>query len=400
MEKQKNCTRNKVGGEAVLEGVMMKAGERCATACRLADGSISVTTQRFTSVRKRHRFLNIPILRGVVNFIEMMILSLRSLNISADALGLNDEEEEGRFEKFMKKHFGLRLTDFVMILAAILGVALAVFLFIYIPSLIAKGVFHLFPALPLFLFSLIEGVVKIAVFVGYIALVSLLPDIRHTFEYHGAEHKSIALYESGNDLTPENAKAYTRFHPRCGTSFLFVMILLGILIGLLLPTGIPAVLRAGLRLLLLPFVMGLGYEFIMYAGRHDNLLVRILSAPGLLMQRLTTREPSEKQLEVAITALKFALLAEFPDFDTSVYKVTDADSGDVTEPKMPGGDTTDADSGDTTEPKKPDTDTTDTAAHCQGEANVCPPALASEESDNTVTLGALFAPPADGEDTP
>ncbi len=326
---------NKVGGEAVIEGVMMKAGTRCATACRTPDGSITVTKETFVSVRKKHKLLNLPILRGVVNFIEMMKLSFRSLNTAADALGLNDEEEEGRFEKWLKKHLGIRLTDVVMVIAMILGVALALFLFMFLPSLAAKGLLFLFPTIPGPVFSLIEGVIKVVIFVSYIALVSLMPDIRRTFEYHGAEHKSIALYESGEEMTPENAKKFSRFHPRCGTSFLFVMILLGILVGMLLPTGIPAILRALLKLLLLPFVMGIGFEFIMYAGRHDNFVIRALSAPGLWMQRLTTREPSTEQLEVAQVALRFALIEEYPDFDTAQYKVTDADTGTVTEPKIP-----------------------------------------------------------------
>ncbi len=326
---------NKVGGEAVLEGVMMKAGTRCATACRLPDGKITVTKETFVSVRKKNKFLNIPILRGVVNFIEMMKLSFRSLNTAADALGLNDEEEEGKFEKWMKKHLGLRLTDVIMVVAMILGVALALFLFMFVPSLVAKGILFPFPNTPRPIFSLIEGGVKVAVFVSYIALVALMPDIRRTFEYHGAEHKSIALYESGEEMTPENAKKYSRFHPRCGTSFLFVMILLGIFAGMLIPTGIPAILRSAIKLLMLPFVMGIGFEFIMYAGKHDNFLIRALSAPGLWMQRLTTREPSLEQLEVAQVALRFALIEEYPDFDTSVYKITDADTGKVTEPKTP-----------------------------------------------------------------
>ncbi len=324
---------NKVGGEAVIEGVMMKAGTRCATACRTPDGKITVTKETFVSIRKKHKALNLPIIRGVVNFVEMMKLSFRSLNTAADALGLNDEEEEGRFEKWLKKHFGVRATDIVMVIAGILGVALALLLFMYAPAKITKGLAPLFPFMPSPVFALIEGVIKVGIFISYILLVSLMPDIRRTFQYHGAEHKSIALYESGEEMTPENAIKYTRFHPRCGTSFLFVMILLGIFAGMFLPAGIPSILRTALKLLLLPLVMGIGYEFIMYAGRHDNAFIRALAAPGLWMQRLTTREPSLEQLEVAQVALKFALIEEYPDFDTSVYKVTDADTGEVTEPK-------------------------------------------------------------------
>ena len=330
-----SCRRNRVGGEAVLEGVMMKAGEQCATACRLESGDITVTKQKFVSVRKKNKLLNLPIIRGVVNFVEMMKLSLASLNVSADAMGLNDEDEETKFEKWMKKHLGLRLTDALMVIAMVLGVGLALFLFMFLPSLAASGLQMLFGSAVTPFYSLIEGAVKILIFVSYIWLVALMPDIRRTFQYHGAEHKSIACFESGDALTPENAKRHTRFHPRCGTSFMFVMILLGIIIGFFVPASLPPILRAAVKILLLPVVMGLGYEFIMFAGKHDSLFIRALSAPGLLMQRLTTREPDEQQLEVAITALKCAMIEEFPDFDTSHLTIKDLDTGDVTDPKKP-----------------------------------------------------------------
>lgn len=327
-----NDRLGKVGGEAVLEGVMMKSGDRCATACRLENGGITVSEQRFVSVRTKNKILNLPLIRGVVNFVEMMKLSMRSLNVSADALGLNAEEEEGRFEKWLKKHLGLKLTDAIMVIAAVLGVALAVFLFMYLPALAARGIDTLTGGATHRFFALIEGAVKILIFIGYIYLVSLLPDIRRTFAYHGAEHKSIACYESGDELTPENAKKHTRFHPRCGTSFMFVMILIGIIVGFFIPASLPTYLRALFKLLLLPVVVGVGYEFIMYAGKHNNVLVRILSAPGLWMQRLTTREPDLSQLEVAITALKCAMPDVFPDFDTSGLTVRNLDTGEVRQP--------------------------------------------------------------------
>ena len=329
------CRLNRVGGEAVLEGVMMKAGERCATACRLEDGGITVVTQKFISLRKTNKLCNIPILRGCVNFVEMMKLSFRSLNTAAEALGIDDEEEESRFEKWLRTHLGVKFTDFIMGFAAILGVALAVFLFMFLPSLAAKGLQAWTSGAVTPILSLIEGILKIGIFVGYIALVSLLPDIKRTFQYHGAEHKSIAAFESGGDLTPENARNYTRFHPRCGTSFMFVMILLGIIVGFFIPSSLPALARSGIKLLLLPIVVGVGFEFIMYAGKHDNLLVRFLSAPGLWMQRLTTKEPDEKQLEVAITALKFALIDEFPDFNTRAFTVKNADTGEIVPAEKP-----------------------------------------------------------------
>ncbi len=324
-KKTLNPRCNKVGGEAVLEGVMMKAGNLTATACRKEDGSVVVVEKEFHSVRKKKKFLNIPILRGVVNFVEMMILSFGCLNASAQVMG-GEIEEESRFEKWLKKKFGANLFDIVMIIGGILGVVLAVFLFMFLPALVARGVNWLF--LNPFgvaggiggYFALVEGVVKVVVFVSYIALIGLLPDIKRTFAYHGAEHKSIACYENGGELVPAEAKKHTRFHPRCGTSFMFVMILLGIILGFFIPTSLPAWLRSSIRLLCLPVIMGLGFEFIMFAGKHDNWFTRLLSAPGIWMQRLTTKEPTEKQLEVALIALQYALVEEFPDFDRAGYR--------------------------------------------------------------------------------
>ena len=317
--KEKNCSLSerlgKVGGQAVLEGVMMKAGTHTVTTCRKEDGSIVTTEAEFVSVRKKHKWLNAPILRGVVNFVEMMKLSFATLGASAEAIGL--EETEGRFEKWMKKHLGLSVTDLIMVIGMVLGVALSVALFMFLPAFLTDlldtliggrlGVFR----------AVIEGGVKICIFLAYLWLIALMPDIRRTFMYHGAEHKSIACFEAGVELTPENAKSYTRFHPRCGTSFMFFMILIGVIVGLFIRFWLPGLQSWQyflLRLLLLPIVVGIGYEFILFAGKHNNFLVRALSAPGLWVQRITTREPTEDMLEIAIISLKGALREEYPDF--------------------------------------------------------------------------------------
>jgi uncharacterized protein YqhQ len=211
-----------------------------------------------------------------------------------------------------------KLYDVIMVLATILGLGLALTLFLFLPRLASDGIEYLAKRDLGIWRAFLEGGFKVAIFVLYLALVSLMPDIRRTFEYHGAEHKSIACYEAGDELTPANAKNHTRFHPRCGTSFMFVMILIGIVAGILvnrfLP-GLSSLAYTGIRLLILPLVVGIGYEFIMLAGKHDNPVIRFLSAPGLWMQRITTREPNEAQLEVAICALKYALVSAFPDFD-------------------------------------------------------------------------------------
>ena len=324
MAKTKKCCENKipsrlgkVGGQAVLEGVMMKAGTRTVTTCRKEDGSICVHDDTFVSVRQKHKILNIPLLRGVINFVEMMILSFRTLSISAEALELDDEKDK------QKKAEGKKTTtDLVMIIGMVLGVALAIGLFILLPGLVSDLVSYLVYRIGSYeinetLKAVIEGASKVIIFIAYLALVSLMPDIKRTFMYHGAEHKSIACFEAGAELTPENAKEYTRFHPRCGTSFMFVMILLGIVVGIVINNLFPSLNRfalSGIRLLILPLVVGLGYEFIMFAGKHDNAVTRILSAPGLWMQRITTKEPTEDMLEIAIISIKCALRNDFPEF--------------------------------------------------------------------------------------
>jgi uncharacterized protein YqhQ len=311
------CSRfNKVGGQAVLEGVMMKAGTRTVTTCRRDDGSLFVHDDTFVSVRKKHKFLNIPILRGVVNFIEMLVLSVKTMNVSAEALEL-ESPEPSRFEKFLKKRLGIAITDFVMVIGVVLGLALSLFLFMFLPTVLADFLNLLVGGTLGTWRALVEGVAKMGIFVLYIYLVGLMPDIRRTFMYHGAEHKSIACYEAGSEMTPENAKGYTRFHPRCGTSFMFFMILLGILVGFLVRWILPNLQTWAyflIRLGILPLVVGIGYEFIMFAGKHENMFVRIVSAPGLWVQRLTTKEPTLEMLEVAIISLKAALRDEEPEF--------------------------------------------------------------------------------------
>ena len=312
-----NPRMNRVGGQAVLEGVMMKSGEHVALSVRKEDGTIETEKTTFVSVIKKHKILNIPIVRGVINMVETFRLSYSILGRSAEMLGIDDAEAESKFDRWLKDKFGDKLMGVVMGIAAVLGVALAMFLFSFLPTLAIKGLGRLifgdveYTIGQQSLLGLIQGLIKIAIFVGYILLVSLMPDIKRTFQYHGAEHKSIACFESGEELTPENAAKHTRLHPRCGTSFIFVTLILSILVFSPLPLK-NVFVRVGLQFLFLPLVIGLSYEFIMYAGRHRNVLTAILSAPGLAMQRITTKEPSLDQLEVALTSLKAAMPDEFP----------------------------------------------------------------------------------------
>ncbi len=309
--KEKNPRLGQVGGQALLEGVMMRSGEVIATSVRAMDGTVKSKRTRFVSARKKHKILALPLIRGVVSFVESMNMSLSTMNDAVNMLGL-EEEEETKFEKWIKKKFGKNVLDVLMPFVYVLAILLAVGIFFFLPSLVTSFIAIPFGGELGAWHSVVEGTMKALIFVGYIALISLMPDIKRTFEYHGAEHKSIFCYEAGEELTVENVKKYKRFHPRCGTSFMFVMILLGIVLGLFIPFENPF-LRTGCKLLLLPVTMGLGFEFLMIAGKHDNIVTRALSAPGLWMQNLTTREPDAGEIEVAIRSLKLSMPEVFPE---------------------------------------------------------------------------------------
>lgn len=317
-ENQSSCRRlGAVGGQAVLEGIMMRNGDNYAVGVRRETGEISIAKDTFVSVRKKHKWLDLPIIRGSVNMVESMMLSFRTLETSAEQFGIEETEgEPSKFEKWLNDKFGDKLMNFIMVIAMIFGVALSLGLFFFLPSFVTKlADTYIFGGNMGWWRNVCEGVMKIVIFIAYLLLTSIMKDIRRTFEYHGAEHKTIFCYEAGEELTPENVKKYKRFHPRCGTSFLFIIIILNILIfSLPIFTWENVFLRFGTKLLTLPLVVGIGYEFLRFAGKHPNPITNFLSLPGLLMQRITTREPDEGQIEVAIHALKAAMPEEFPDF--------------------------------------------------------------------------------------
>ena len=252
----------------------------------------------------------------------MMALSMKTLTASAEALGI--EEESGKFEEWCKKHLGAKSTNVIMFISLIFGVALSLLLFLFLPTWSADGInwlwqnaFHL-EAIPQTIIAVIEGVLKVAIFIVYLLLVSMMKDIKRTFMYHGAEHKTIACFEAGEELTPENAAKHRRFHPRCGTSFMFLMIGIGIVVGMfirnILPPDTHTIVISLVKLALLPLTMGIGYEILMIAGKHDNVITRLISAPGMWVQKITTKEPTLDMLEVAIISTKCALRDEFPEF--------------------------------------------------------------------------------------
>jgi len=296
----KDACPTKIGGQAVLEGVMMKGADRTAVVVRLPDDRLHIRTQLTDPPGKASK---IPVVRGVVNFAQMLVVGMKTLTYSAEVLekyavsdvGTEESKEETKEEA---KGGGF---DAAILLAVIIAIVFVVGVFIIVPT-IAVNWFQQITDNAVLL-NLFEGVLRIVLFVVYIVAISRMKDIRTTFEYHGAEHKTIHCYESGLPLTPENADTFETLHPRCGTSFLmFVMIIALLLFSLL---GWPSLLyRVLSRIIFIPLIAGLSYELLRYAGRADNLFVRVMSVPGLLLQKLTTKPPSVAQLAVAIAALK------------------------------------------------------------------------------------------------
>ena len=306
MEKPKECFKTSVGGQALMEGIMMRGPEKICVAVRRPDGTLDMTYEDV----KHHRWQKIPLVRGAAAMIENLVLGYRYLMHSAEVSMPDEAEAEpGRFEKWLTEHTGPAVQNFFMALAAVCGGLLAIVLFMVLPTAIV-GLVDSFVPLG-WGKVLLEGLLKIALFVGYLFLCTRMKEIHRVFEYHGAEHKTIACYEAGEELTVENVRRHRRFHPRCGTSFMILVLIVSILLFSVLPWNSTG-LRVVLKLLLLPAVMGVSYELIKLAGRYDNLFTRIISAPGLWLQRLTTFEPDDSMIEVAIAAV-LPVLPEHPD---------------------------------------------------------------------------------------
>lgn len=363
--------KTSIGGQALIEGIMMKGPYKTAMAVRKTDGSIDLSEVKESRLRDRYKFFGLPLIRGMVNLVEAMVTGYKAMMRSADISGFTELEEQEAQKKQSHKDAeqeteqdekavmpeqscaadtgdivpsdtetagqtdaaqpGTETADkteakdpakkdekkgssvaagAAMAAGSVLGIVLAVVLFMYLPALAFKGIDAITPGDLKFYKGLIEGVIKMAIFIGYIALVSLEKDIKRVFMYHGSEHKTIFCYEHGLPLTVENVRIQKRFHPRCGTSFMFLMLAVGILISSLLVIILPDFiisrnyLWVPIKILLIPVICGLGYELIRLCGRHDNALTRIIAAPGLWIQRLTTKEPDDSMIEVAIAAMK------------------------------------------------------------------------------------------------
>ncbi len=319
------CKYTSIGGQALIEGIMMKSPEKTALAVRTPESTIDITYLEYKSLREKYKILKLPVIRGIVSFVESLIQGYKAMMLSADKSGFTDldeasaPEEKSEAEKKKESVF----VNIAMLVGTVLGVLLAVVLFMYLPRLCVEGLEWLaggeFPKLAR---SAIEQALKLGVFVLYVWGVSFMKDIKRVFMYHGAEHKTIFCYEKGLPLTVENVRLQKRFHPRCGTSFMILMILISVIISTVIQMIFPTVyniqwLWVIAKILMLPLVCGIGFEVLKACGKYDNIITRIISAPGMWLQRITTKEPEDGMIEIAIAALK-ACEPENPDVDRSI----------------------------------------------------------------------------------
>ncbi len=321
-----NNTKHKtsIGGQALIEGIMMRGPKGNAMSVRLPDGTIETELEEYIPMKEKCRILGWPLIRGVAGFIESMITGYKYLMKSADKTLTEDEKEEemSKLDRWLNDHMGEKMMAIVGVISSILGVGLAFLIFMYLPTLcvdlfddyILKNV-SLAKYHPLF-----EGVLRIIIFILYMFFVSKMDMIKRVFMYHGAEHKTIFCYENGLELTVDNVRKMSRFHPRCGTAFMFVMLIISMFLSFSLVVIFPELQNINkllwmlIKIAILPLVMGIGYEFIKFAGKHENVFVKILSYPGLLMQRITTVEPTDDIIEVAIESIK-AVITDNPEDD-------------------------------------------------------------------------------------
>ena len=301
--------RTTIGGQALIEGIMMRGPEKQAIAVRNQEGEIVLTTEELKFIKNKYPILGWPLIRGVVNFGGSMVSGVKALMYSASFYPEEEENTEpGKFEQWLEKHIGSeKLESLIIYLAVVLGMGFSVLLFFLLPTFLVGLVKPIHDNY--FLRNLCEGIVKIVIFTGYMALVSRMSDMRRVFSYHGAEHKTIKCYEMGLPLTVENVRPCTRKHPRCGTSFLFVVIFVSILVGSVIRVG-NTFLRMLCHLALLIPIVAISYEFNRLVGRHDNWLTKILTAPGLWFQNFTTYEPDDSMIECAIAALEAVIPEE------------------------------------------------------------------------------------------
>ena len=316
-EENKSCAfRTSIGGQALIEGILMRGPEKQAIVVRDQEGNLVEKVEPLRFIKDRYPILGLPLIRGTVNFLDSMINGVKALMYSADFYPEEEAAKPSKFELWLEKHLSSKkLESAVVALAVVLGVGMSVFLFMVLPTLLTGGILHFFPGFPFWGRNLVEGLLKVLIFMAYLILCSRQKDIYRVFQYHGAEHKTIFCYEAGLPLTVENVRVQPRHHPRCGTSFLFVVICVSIIFSSIFFGIWPitnAWLRTAVHLLLLPLVVGVTYEFNRWVGRHvqESVLAKILTAPGLWMQNFTTNEPDDGMIECAIRSLELVLPSE------------------------------------------------------------------------------------------
>ena len=316
-----------IGGQAVMEGVMMKSQTSLAMSVRRSDGTIVVEKQKLSTKPWRKAINKIPVVRGVVAFVDSLISGMNLTSRSAELFGedLLDGEEPTKFEKWLSKTFNIKLETVAIVLGIVLGLGLSFLLFMFLPSLVSTLISKVFGLTPenitwgiKLILNVIEGLTKILIFLGYLFAIGFMKDIKRLFMYHGAEHKVISCYEHGEELTVENARKYSTSHPRCGTSFMFIIMVVGILLasvadtlfGLNTLTLGASIFRLFVKVLLLPLVAGTSYEILKLLAKSDNVCFRFLRAPGMLLQKLSTREPDDSMLEVSLKSFKTVLVMD------------------------------------------------------------------------------------------
>ena len=290
-----------IGGQAVIEGIMMKNADTYATAVRKPDGTIAVEKDTYEGFAKKFNLLKIPFLRGIFVFIDSMVVGSKCLRFSASFFEDDEDSKESKFEAFLKKTFGDKIDNIIMTLSMIFSFVLAIGIFMLLPMALSN-ILKLFIS-NYYVIAVVEGFIRVAIFIIYILIISMVPDIKRTFMYHGAEHKCINCLENGLELNVDNVLKSSREHKRCGTSFIFIVMIISILCFMVIRVD-NIWLRAVSRIVLVPVIAGVSYEFLSLAGKYDNFLVNILSKPGLMMQGLTTKEPTEDMVEVAIVAVE------------------------------------------------------------------------------------------------
>lgn len=303
MPENREKHKSKIGGQALIEGVMMNGIHQSAMACRLPNGTIDIETWKTNNGKSAPWYKKVPLVRGIFNFVSSLIIGYKCLMKSAEKQMTEDDEENqeelSKLDIWLNEHLSENVMTVISVIAMVFSLFIALFLFKYVPSLITKPL-----AEHTFIRTLLEGVMKIGIFILYLWITAQMKDMKRTYEYHGAEHKTIACYEGGEELTVENVKKYTRFHPRCGTSFMIITLIISILVFCFIPKEFTTLQRILVQVVLLPLVVGISYELIKLAGRSNHPIVKIISFPGLQVQRITTREPDESQIEVAIEAIK------------------------------------------------------------------------------------------------